>query len=144
MRLWSVHPRFLDGKGLGACWREALLAQAVLTGRTSAYKHHPQLNRFRDTDDPVGYIGVYLLGVHEEAVQRGYRYNKELIERPATDVKLMRVTDGQLDYEWKHLKKKLLTRSYSVLQSLAGIKLIPHSLFTVVEGDVEDWEIVDT
>lgn len=140
MRLWSVHPKFLDVKGLGACWRESLLAQAVLTGKTEAYKHHPQLDRFRVTSDPVGYIGVYLLGLHDEAVLRGYHYNKSLIECPAKDVRLMQVTDGQLEYEWKHLKSKLSARSCGTLQALSSVTLKSHSLFTVVSGGVEDWE----
>ncbi len=46
MRLWSVHPRYLDRAGLTACWREALLAQKVLTGTTRGYRRHPQLERF--------------------------------------------------------------------------------------------------
>jgi hypothetical protein len=47
MRLWTVHPRYLDARGLVAAWREALLAQAVLAGATRGYRHHPQLDRFR-------------------------------------------------------------------------------------------------
>ena len=43
MRLWSIHPRYLDSMGLVALWREALLAQAVLRGETKGYKFHPQL-----------------------------------------------------------------------------------------------------
>jgi hypothetical protein len=43
MRLWSLHPQYLDPQGLVALWREALLAQAVLRGKTRGYKHHPQL-----------------------------------------------------------------------------------------------------
>ena len=30
MRLWSLHPKYLDTKGLIALWRESLLAQSVL------------------------------------------------------------------------------------------------------------------
>jgi hypothetical protein len=41
-----VHPRYLDTAGLTACWREALLAQKVLTGGTRGYRRHPQLERF--------------------------------------------------------------------------------------------------
>ncbi|HKX52383.1 MAG TPA: pyrimidine dimer DNA glycosylase/endonuclease V [Nitrosospira sp.] len=37
MRLWTLHPRYLDTKGLVAAWREALLAQKVLSGLTSGY-----------------------------------------------------------------------------------------------------------
>lgn len=43
MRLWSLHPQYLDAKGLVALWREGLLAQAVLAGQTRGYKRHPQL-----------------------------------------------------------------------------------------------------
>jgi hypothetical protein len=47
MRLWSIHPRHVDGKGLVALWREGLLARAVLRGKTRGYRHHPQLERER-------------------------------------------------------------------------------------------------
>jgi hypothetical protein len=30
-RIWSLHPKYLDARGLVALWREGLLAQAVLT-----------------------------------------------------------------------------------------------------------------
>ena len=53
MRMWSLHPRHLDRAGLVACWRESLLAQAVLAGRTRGYRNHPQLERFRAAPDPV-------------------------------------------------------------------------------------------
>lgn len=33
MRLWTLHPKYLDTKGLVALWREALLAQKVLQGK---------------------------------------------------------------------------------------------------------------
>jgi len=47
VRIWSLHPKYLDRQGLTACWREALLAQAVLNGATRGYTRHPQLVRFR-------------------------------------------------------------------------------------------------
>lgn len=50
MRLWSLHPSLLDRAALVAGWREALLAQKVLRGETTGYRHHPQLERFRGTD----------------------------------------------------------------------------------------------
>ena len=52
MRLWTLHPRHLDRQGLTGAWREALLAQAVLAGRTRGYREHPQLLRFREHPDP--------------------------------------------------------------------------------------------
>ena len=48
MRLWTLHPKYLDRQGLVAVWREGLLAQAVLHSNTKGYKNHPQLDRFRN------------------------------------------------------------------------------------------------
>lgn len=41
MRIWSVHPQYLDAKGIVALWRETLLAKNVLEGNTKGYKNHP-------------------------------------------------------------------------------------------------------
>ena len=51
MRIWSLHPQYLDRQGLTAAWREGLLAQKVLTGTTKGYRNHPQLRRFRAAGD---------------------------------------------------------------------------------------------
>jgi hypothetical protein len=56
MRLWSVHPGYLDTKGLLALWREGLLAKNVLEGKTKGYRNHPQLQRFKATPNPVSAI----------------------------------------------------------------------------------------
>src|SRR3954452_11063876 len=79
MRIWSLHPRLLDGKGLVACWRETLLAQKVLAGETKGYRNHPQLQRFRATADQMAAIGAYLCGLDAEALNRGYSFNTSLI-----------------------------------------------------------------
>ena len=73
MRIWSLHPRYLDGKGLVALWREALLARAVLREQTKGYVNHPQLFRFRFEAEPVRLIDSYLWAVREEGVIRRYR-----------------------------------------------------------------------
>jgi len=72
MRLWSLHPRYLDTQGLVALWREALLARAVLRGETKGYRNHPQLDRFRSHAASVSAINTYLARVYDEAVARGY------------------------------------------------------------------------
>lgn len=75
MRIWSIHPRYLDRQGLLAVWRETLLAQKVLEGQTRGYTHHPQLTRFRATPDPLVAIGSYLSEIVREATQRGYHFD---------------------------------------------------------------------
>src|SRR5690554_337526 len=120
MRLWSVHPRYLDRQGLTACWREALLAQAVIERTSGGYSNHPQLQRFRATDDPLGAVGDYLRGVAAEADARGYTFTKSKIVREGA-VALIPVTTGQLDHEWNHLRAKLAVRSPNRLESFADV-----------------------
>jgi len=139
MRLWSLHPGHLDPAGLVALWREGLLAQAVLTGRTRGYRHHPQLLRFAASPDPPGAIAAYLREVLAEARRRGYHFDGGKVPMLPTP-EPVRVTDGQLAWEWRHLQAKLQRRDPEWLQGLGAVPL-PHPLFQVVPGPVEPWEV---
>jgi len=145
MRLWSVHPRYLDTQGLTACWRESLLAQKVLTGTTRGYTRHPQLERFRG-DDVVGgrpgeRIVAYLHALADEADLRGYRFDRNRIVGPRPVVGRIPVTDGQLAYEWALLSAKLAARSPDVLAQWRDVVVPePHPCFVVVPGPVASWE----
>ena len=141
MRIWSLHPSYLDRQGLLACWRETLLAQAVLAGKTRGYRNHSQLLRFRQEQEPVRVIGSYLSGVAAEAADRGYSFNAALILDPSGDVEPMDVSIGQLDYEWSHLSTKLEVRDPERLATFASINQPrAHPLFVVSPGPVADWE----
>jgi len=143
MRLWTLHPKYLDPRGLVALWREALLAQAVLKGQTSGYKRHPQLIRFRNTPSPTDSIASYLRGVFDESCRRGYCFDVVKIGSAGTGESII-ATRGQLDYEWMHLKKKLRVRAPSWLDRIQTIsRPVPHPMFRIVPGPVADWEITD-
>ena len=140
MRIWSLHPKYLDARGLVALWREGLLAQAVLQGRTNGYLRHPQLRRFQEHSSPVGLIAAYLRVVHEEAARRGYRFAAKKVSRSRAPNHLS-VTRGQLQFEWHHLMEKLRTRDPKWAARLAPRTTPqPHPLFRVVRGDVAAWE----
>src|SRR5262249_3119849 len=142
MRLWSLHPEYLDAKGLVALWREGLLAQAVLAGRTRGYRHHPQLARFLAPPAPRQRIAAYLRAVCEEATRRGYRFDASKLGRRGALAPIA-VTRGQLDYEWKHLRRKLALRAPDRLNEVKGLKRPrPHPAFRVVAGGVAAWEVV--
>lgn len=142
MRLWSLHPRYLDAQGLVALWREALLAQKVLAGETRGYRHHPQLARFRARRDALGAIGAYLAGVQAEAARRGYAFDAGKIRRVSRRARLT-VTRGQLDYELAHLRAKLKVRDAEAYARIADLQRpAAHPLFEVVAGGVEEWERV--
>ena len=140
MRLWSLHPQYLDSKGLVACWREGLLARKVLLGETRGYTNHPQLERFRVQKDPVEFIDAYLNAICDEAERRGYNFDRNKLGASTTRAK-MRVTSGQVAYEWHHLKEKLKLRDPRRLSTFDKEKNpAPHPLFRIVAGDTESWE----
>jgi hypothetical protein len=139
MRLWSLHPQYLDAKGLVALWREGLLAQAVLAGETRGYRSHPQLERFRDRP---GAIGAYLHHVVDEAESRGYTFDRSKLP-PLDGAGQLEVADGQLRYEWQHLAAKLRGRDTTRYERFAmTIDPLPHPVFVVVPGSVATWEKV--
>jgi len=142
MRLWSLHPKYLDAKGLVALWREGLLARKVLRGLTRGYKHHPQLERFRDQKNSIAAIDRYLLEVHNESVRRGYNFDRRKIGKNYEPVRI-NVTRGQLTYEIRHLKRKLFIRDRKMIKTLPPDSAIKsHPLFRIVKGKVESWERV--
>lgn len=143
MRLWSLHPSQLDGKGLVALWREGLLALAVAKGKTRGYRNHPQLVRFTLCKDPVAALDRYLLAVHAEASARGYAFDRSKLadedgERPSL-VRLT-VTQGQLDYEWRHLLRKLHSRDRTRWARQRNAIPAAHPMFKIVAGPIEPWE----
>lgn len=142
MRLWSIHPSYLDAKGLVALWREGLLAQSVLLGKTKGYKNHPQLLRFKNTTHPIGAIASYLRHVNNEARRRGYNFQRSKIVNKNIKGRIT-VTTGQVEYERTHLLNKLKKRDkllYDQLKTLTTIEL--HPLFAQVKGKREEWEKV--
>lgn len=140
MRIWTLHPQYLDRQGLVAVWRETLLAQAVLLGKTKGYQHHPQLIRFQQLRSPVAGIATYLTHIHDEATRRGYTFDHTKIESNRVR-KQIDAHRGQLLYEWKHLVAKLEARSPEWLKTVAHIREpISHPLFRVVPGPIADWE----
>ena len=143
MRLWSLHPRYLDAKGLVALWREALLAKAVLLGTTRGYTRHPQLARFRAHPQPVAAIDAYLAAVHGEATRRGYSFDASKVGA-AIAVEPVAVAAGQLALEWRHLQRKLSVRDPARLAACAGVDQPDcHPLFRSTPGPVASWERAD-
>lgn len=140
MRLWTIHPRHLDTKGLLAVWREALLAQSVLQNKTDAYRNHPQLRRFTASPDALPAIAAYLRGIYQESVRRGYHFDEAKIGQVEYDGQIP-CTRGQLLYEWKHLREKLRQRDIRRYQAMLNInEPDPHPLFHIIDGEIEDWE----
>jgi hypothetical protein len=140
MRIWSLHPQYLDAKGIVALWRETLLAKHVIEGKTKGYTHHPQLERFQNNDRPLDCLNAYLSVVYNEALQRNYHFDLTKFERVNQIVQLP-VTSGQLRYEQQHLLAKLKMRDPERYNQLKDITIFaPHPIFFLIEGETEPWE----
>jgi hypothetical protein len=139
MRLWSLHPRQLDAKGLVALWREGLLALAVVRGKTRGYRRHPQLVRFLACRNPPRVLESYLRVVLAEAQVRGYAFDRSKLGKPRGQTRLV-VARGQLDYEWSHLLRKLHGRDRARWVRQRNAEPEPHPLFRVRPGPIARWE----
>jgi hypothetical protein len=141
MRLWTLSPKYLDRQGLLAVWREALLAKKVLAGKTRGYKNHPQLIRFKESKKAFEYIDSYLYGIYLEAKSRGYKFGVDKIKDLKVLNKKIKVSSGQIAYEFTHLLKKLEIRDAKRYLELKNIKNPQiHFLFKTIKGGVEKWE----
>jgi len=130
LRLWTVHPKYLDVKGLLALWRESLLAQKVLMGETKGWRDHPQLDRFKRHPDPVSAIGFYLHHIYEEGERRGYNFKKEKIYRDSINVPVIKVSREWVLLEFEQLKRKLKKRDRERYKQLLKVKEIEiHPIF---------------
>ena len=140
MRIWSIHPKHLDSKGLVALWRETLLAKHVLEGKSKGYKNHSQLIRFKKAESPLDSINQYLAEVYKESKNRNYNFDSSKIDwnyKPSS----IAVTTNQITFEIEHLLKKLTIRDikkYNELQKISTFE--QHPLFTITQGNIENWE----
>jgi hypothetical protein len=140
MRLWTLHPKYLDPQGLVALWREALLAKAVLRGETRGYTQHPQLKRFKAHTSPRLAINAYLAAIHSDATSRGYKFDRTKVG-PVRLVTPLSVTSGQISYEWEHLLQKLATRSPALFSHWRNLAMPEcHPLFRPCPGPIASWE----
>lgn len=140
MRLWSIHPKYLDTKGLLALWRESLLAKKVLQNKTKGYKNHPQLIRFKKHKSPILAINNYLAQIYTQAVKRKYKFDNTKFQYTKSISKIP-VTSGQIKFEFNHLLNKLKSRDikkYNQIKNTKNIQINP--IFIKVKGDIESWE----
>jgi Pyrimidine dimer DNA glycosylase len=143
MKIWSLHPKYLDARGLVALWRESLLAKQVLEGKTKGYRNHPQLIRFINSGNAISCINQYLTSIYENSLERGYNFNKNKVNQDFIPTRLT-VTDKQIKFEMKHLLKKLETRDPERFHKLSHKTTIDaNPLFRIIDGEIEEWEIID-
>lgn len=140
MRLWSLHPRHLDARGLVARWREGLLARAVLRGATRGYRRHPQRERFSARWDPVAVVDCDASRVVGESRQRGYAFDASKITYSKWLHGSVPFTAGQIEHEWAHLLGKRKARDPFRWRAPRRRQPTHDGCLHVVPGPIADWE----
>jgi len=123
MRLWSIHPKYLDSIGLVALWRESLLALKVLQGKTKGYRYHPELIRFNAHPFPLKAISVYLTEIWKESSKRVYDFDRSKITLKCRTTGIP-VTSNELKREFDWLCVKLKRRNPQKYKELLSVKKI--------------------
>lgn len=150
MRLWSLHPSYLDKQALQVCWADALQAleyykqeRAYMKGITNDLSpyFYPCLDRFRMTGSPIAHITNYLHGLCDESERRNTPFGRAKLPEFTPGLRL-KVTDGQIAREEKLLLLQLNRRKQTQLwmDLFVAEYVQPHPLFEIVSGPVEPWE----
>lgn len=118
------------------------MAKNVLECKTIGYVNHPQLDRFKNSQNPLEAINQYLSNVYDEAVVRQFKFDSTKFRKPNLSL-LLEVSEGQIIFEFKHLLFKLKSREINLYEKLKETKTImPHPMFKIVKGEIENWERV--
>ena len=146
MRLWTIHPKYLDRQGLVALWREGIGALRELerpVERKSNYYKHPQLTPFKNSSQSIPFLKQYLFYVYLEAVNRGYKFNLTKLNMTKYDMKCgIELSTKQIKFEYVHLKDKLMNRrSKLFLRRLPNnfYNMSVNPVFTVIDNDELYW-----
>lgn len=138
--------KYFDDKIQNKVWETCPKCKG--TGKIKTpYWGHPQLQRFKECERPLDAIGRYLLEIYAEADVRGYSFDSSKIKGKLSPIKLT-VTKEQLEYEFKHLCRKVMKRDKDWFIKIKGQEfrdnyhIKAHPLFKVIDGNVESWEKV--
>jgi hypothetical protein len=144
MRIWSLHPKYLDSKGAVAMWREGLLARKVLLGQTKGYTNHPQLNRFKSSSKPIALLDNILFEL-ADYFNNTYNFKFDMNKIECNEiVDPLTVSICQLNYEFWHLQNKLFLRSrHQFFKNLNDSQIQPNQIFNIVGGPIADWEKIN-
>ena len=78
-----------------------------------------------------------------ESEKRGYHFDKTKLPVQCIPVDFIMESQGQLDYEWQHLLKKLRVRNPDRFRSVSNVKSPdPNPIFRIVPGGISSWESI--
>jgi hypothetical protein len=141
MRIWSIHPKYLDSKELLNLWNETIQAKNEFLTKFSGHFSNKQLERFLDLKNPLEAINSYMSSIYREAVKRDFSVDDSFMDWDFDDSIQIPVTAGQISHEISKLKSRLRERDEKKLQKLNGRTFLElHPIFYSVPGTIEEWE----
>lgn len=146
MRIWSLHPRYLDKTELIGSWNDGLRALKLLAQNHTNTIFRPELSRFRTQSEPLVAIERYLLNIAKEASRRGYSLDiKKLPPLPVFPTFKIAVSSKQVEYEWHQLMHLLAGRSPRFMRRIENSPTHDtNPIFKSLPGkELETWEKLD-
>lgn len=108
MRVWTIHPKYLNRKELSACWHDGLRALKVLSEPEKYQRFYEGLSVFRVQSEPVYALAKYLQAIGKEGVKRGLQMDLSLLPEVPKDFRLkIPVSEERIASERKLLTKRL-------------------------------------
>lgn len=80
MRIWTLHPRYLDDATLREAWRDGLAARRRLVAGSKGRPTDPLIHAIAACKHPVRVIDAYLSHLHQEAQRRGKAFDRSRID----------------------------------------------------------------
>lgn len=148
MRLWSIHPKYLDNRSLMVFWNDAILAKSSILGKIDF--HSPHFQRFKYIDNKEHVLNVYMKEIFLEGSKRNLNFDKNQIEDifllPLLTSDLIDLTYGQLKFEFELLVDKFKsTNNNEALEFLMNSYIkddqIESLVFHLTDGPMESWDI---
>jgi hypothetical protein len=132
MKLWHIHPSYLDKELIDQLWEDGLKMQDAIINYTYDNGHKEVL----DHENPTAFIGMYLTGV-VRAAHANHDYDHDFSKIMDIQPTLpLPVSKALLYEEWCELQEELQERNPGKMQlndaeDVNAIKA--HSMFYVME-----------
>lgn len=132
MKLWKIHPKYLDDKELLDLFKHALIVKDILSGKLLAYRTNKYVSIFKERGNPILAIDAFLYQIYIEIKKRGYHQDHSNI-RKVSIIEKINIKKEDIDEEYNEFLKLIKERNVEKYQSIRKeIEISPNPVFNVV------------
>jgi len=125
VRLWTIHPRYLDDEALREAWRDGLnLRRALKIGSKAAEPCPDAAPWIAESRQPVRALDLYLHAIHGEARRRGRSFDASKLGPVDTKTKIP-IPSSWVSADWRDLRAIVAKRSPGFFPRIESVQR-PH------------------